>query len=192
MAFGILQTKVIHQCKPHTDQQIPWWPPHAPPPLAAYTQPWFNGRSMFHHSNAFEGIQEVHLGRGEGGGAGEPYHPILKINGKKKMSHICIYSIHLCTGGPHVDKRCHTYPIHLRTGVPNVDKGSQNYSIHICTRGPTVDQRKVTHIFDSSPHPRTNCGQRGKSHLCSMQDRLQKNTPVINVSSQRMTQFEQR
>ena len=70
---------------------------------------------------------------------------------KGNVSHICIYSIHLRTEGPKVDKRCHTY------------------SIHLCTVGPTVDQRKVTRIFDSSPHRRTICGQKGKSHiLCSM------------------------
>ena len=137
----------------------------AGPHLTAYSHPWFNGRSVFHHSCAFEGRQEVYLGSGGGGGgAGELHRPKLKINGEKHpyISNVSphrrtnckgnVKYMHIFNTSPHRREKVsyifNTSPhrwtkraIHLRPGGPNVDKGSHTCSMHLRVGGPAMKNR---------------------------------------------------
>ena len=126
----------------------------AGPPFTAYTHPWFNGRSVFHHSGAFEGRQEVYLG--SGGGSGELHRPKLKINGKST----------------------HIFPLYLRTGGPTVNKGNATY-MHIFNTSPHR-REKVSHIFNSSPPRRINCGQKVRNtHMFNASPRHTYNQCIV-------------
>ena len=135
----------------------------AGPPLTVYTHPWFNGRSVFHHSSAFEGRQEVYLGSRGGGLAN------CIAQTETKSTHIS--PMYLRTGGPTVNKENVTYikvkvnvcsyiarypvhrtaqgalhfiySIHLRTG----GKRCHIYSNHLRTGGSAVDKGSNTYTI---------------------------------------------
>ena len=117
--------------------------------------------------------------RQRGGGAGELHRPELKINGKS--THISPHRRTNCE-----QRKCHIYAYIQYIAAPE-GKGVIHFQF-ISAPGDQMWTKVGTHIqFISAPEDQL--WTKGEKHTCSMHLRV---TPIINVSSHRMTKCGQR